>query len=181
MIGELSERIAAFFSAYQEKMANAPEWFQKLFGGETFWDFILNNGFQGFGIALGGWLITTYFERRHTAQLTEQENTLRHISLSTNDKVVVPATDYVLLTGSNILVHDIFRKFFITIRKIIGGNVVLYERLTMRARRSAIIRMKEEASLRNIDQIVNVRLETVQVPGRFLSGIAVVAYGTGLK
>ncbi|MEX0299655.1 MAG: YbjQ family protein [Kordiimonas sp.] len=181
MIAALSERITDFFSKYEEKMADAPVWFQKLFGGETFWDFILNNGFQGFGIALGGWLVTTYFERRHTKELTIQESELQHISLSNNNKVTTPSTDLVLLTGSTILVHDIFRKFFITIRKIIGGNVVLYERLTMRARRSAILRMKEEANLRGIDHIINVRLDTVQVPGRFLSGIAVVAYGTGVK
>lgn len=181
MISELFDRANEYFSSYQQRIADAPEWFQKLFGADSLWDLILKNGLQAFGVALAGWLLTTYFERRHITKLAKLEAQLEHISLSTTDTIDTQATEAVLLTGSIVLVHDIFRKLIITIRRIIGGNVILYERLTMRSRRAAIINLKEEANIRGISRIINIRLDTVEIPGRFLSGIALVAYGTGIK
>lgn len=181
MISALFDRINEYFISYQQRISDAPEWFQKIFGADSLWDLILKNGLQAFGIALAGWLLTTYFERRHIALLTEQESKLQHISLSTTDIIDAQATEGVLLTGSIVLAHDIFRKLIITIRRIIGGNVILYERLTMRSRRAAIIQLKEEARIRGINRIINIRFGTVEIPGRFLSGVALVAYGTGVK
>jgi len=181
MPNNFTDTIQEKFDAYQQKMASTPEWFQALFGGDSIFDMVFNNGLQTAGVAVTGWLITTYFERRHITKLTEQETQLAHIRLSNTDKFDETVSEGIILIGSTVLVHDIFRKLIITIKKIIGGNVRLYERLTMRGRREAIIRLKEEAQLRGLDQIINIRLTTVKISGRFLSGIAMIAYGTGVK
>ena len=86
-----------------------------------------------------------------------------------------------LLIGSVVVAHDYFRTLLIFFRKIIGGNIRPYERLVQRGRREALIRLKEEADLRGIDKVVNVRFTTSTVSGRFLHAIEMVAYGTGVK
>jgi len=41
--------------------------------------------------------------------------------------------------------------------------------------------LKEEAEIRGIDKIINVRFTTSSVAGRFLHAIEMVAYGTGVR
>ena len=66
-------------------------------------------------------------------------------------------------------------------RRVVGGNIQPYERLVERGRREALIRLKEEAELRGIDKVINVRFTTNAITGRFLHAIEMVAYGTGVR
>jgi uncharacterized protein YbjQ (UPF0145 family) len=86
-----------------------------------------------------------------------------------------------LIIGSVVVSHDFFRTLLIQIRKIIGGNIINYERLLQRGRREAFIRMQEEAKIRGFKKIINVRFGSSHIAGRFLPAIELTAYGTGVK
>lgn len=166
---------------FNEGLAQMPEWAQFLYGGDNLWDVFLNNGIKALIVGFVGWLIATLFEYRHFHHIRKREKKLKHITLTTTKKPANVDVEVALITGSVMVSHDFFRTLIIMIRKIIGGNVELYERLTARGRREAILRLKAEAQLRGIDHVINLRLNTVRLSARFLSGIAVTVSGTGVK
>jgi uncharacterized protein YbjQ (UPF0145 family) len=157
------------------------DWFDD-YSVASFGDLIVANGLQVVSVGVLGWLVATWFERRHLKSLNQREIPLQSIRLSTSKKVSSCEPEGVtLLIGSVVVAHDYFRTLIIFLRNIIGGNIKPYERLVQRGRREALIRLKEEAELRDIDQIVNVRFTTNSVSGRFLHAIEMVAYGTGVR
>ena len=167
---------------FMQGMAGTPEWVQYLFGGDSFWDMMLSNGLQVFGVGLAGWLLAGWFERRHLRSLSIREAPLQSIRVN-NLKKPPPCEPEAstLLIGSVVVAHDYFRTIVITIRRLIGGNIKHYERLVQRGRREALIRLKEEADLRGLDMLINVRFSTSTISGRFLHAIEMVAYGTGIR
>jgi len=175
------EEITQFQEDFVKTMAEMPPWFRDIFGGETLWDMIANNGLQAIGIGAIGWLIATLFERRHNAQMTEREKLLGDIKVTTSKHANVNAENGVLIYGSVVVAHDFFRTLIIQLRKLIGGNIKPYERLVKRGRREAFIRLREDARLRGFDEVINVRFAGSKVSGRFLSAVELIAYGTGIK
>jgi uncharacterized protein YbjQ (UPF0145 family) len=166
----------------EQGMAAAPEWAQDLFGGDSFWNMMLSNGLQVFGVGLAGWLLAVWFERRHLRSLSIREAPLQNIRVNNlkNPPPCEPEAS-TLLVGSVVVAHDYFRTLIIAIKKLIGGNIGHYERLVHRGRREALIRLKEEADFRGLDMLINVRFGTSTISGRFLHAIEMVAYGTGIK
>ena len=167
---------------FEQIMASTPEWVQGWYGGGTFWDMLVANGLQVVGLGLAGWLLAVWFEHRHLKSISTRETPLQHISVNTfkHPPACEPEAS-TLLIGSVVVAHDYFRTLIITIRKLIGGNIKHYERLVQRGRREALIRLKEEADLRGLDKIINIRFGTSKISGRFLHAIEIVAYGTGIK
>ena len=172
------------FSSQLEKfdkaLAEMPEVFQFFFGG-NFYDFVANNIYSGIGIGGLGWLIATLYERRHNKQMAEREALLSDIKLSNTKHTGDNAASGVLIYGSVVVAHDFFRTLIIQFRKIIGGNIKAYERLVVRGRREALIRLREDARLRGFDRVVNIRYGSSHISGMFISAIELVAYGTGIK
>jgi uncharacterized protein YbjQ (UPF0145 family) len=68
---------------------------------------------------------------------------------------------------------------------IFGGRVKAYETLLDRARREALLRLKEGAVERGYHAVVNVRLETCRIANsrnsESVAGLEVLAFGTGVK
>ena len=84
--------------------------------------------------------------------------------------------------GSAVISIDYFKRFLASLRNIFGGTVKSYESLIDRARREALIRMKEMAGDATV--IVNVRIETSTI-GRSANRKGVgcleaIAYGTAM-
>jgi len=168
--------------AVEKVISKSPAWAQDLIGTGSLWDILLTNSTQIFGVGLAGWLIATWFERRHLKSMTLREIPLQHISLNTLKHAPDCEPEAcTLLIGSVVVAHDYFRTLIIMIRRLIGGNISPYERLVQRGRREALIRLKEEAETRGIDKIINVRFTTSAISGKFLHAIEMVAYGTGIK
>ena len=164
-----------------ERMADAPDWVVNWLNGSTIWDLVVNNGLQAVGIGAIGWLIATYMERRHNTQMSAREKLLADVRVSTTKKAGPKAREGVMVIGSVVIAHDFFRTLIIQFRKLIGGNIKPYERLVTRGRREAFIRLREEAALRGLDHVINVRFGSSHISGRFLSSVELVAYGTGIK
>ena len=93
--------------------------------------------------------------------------------------------DAVLVTGSVVISIDYFKRLLALIRNIFGGRVSSYESLVERARREALLRMKEQAAQHGCAMVVNVRLETAAIGYRAnskqqIGSVETIAYGTAL-
>ena len=91
-----------------------------------------------------------------------------------------------LVVGSTVVSVDYFKRFLAQLRGFIGGRVRSYESLLDRARREAVLRMKEEAVQGGFDAVINVRLESTNIASplrndRGTAGVEVLAFGTALK
>lgn len=149
-------------------------------------DFIVNIGIP---MVL---LVVTYFiggaiERRHYAEIREREYALRTLPAVT---LRDPPEDWEiegsgLVTGSVVISVDYFKRFLAGLRGLVGGRVKSYETLLDRARREAILRLKESAREAGYRAVVNLRLETSRLAsgrrdGKGTAGVEILAFGTGL-
>ena len=88
-----------------------------------------------------------------------------------------------LVYGNVVISIDYFKKILAGLRNLFGGTVKSYESLIDRARREALLRMKEMAP--EADMIVNVRIETAAI-GRSankksIGSVEAIAYGTAIR
>lgn len=86
-----------------------------------------------------------------------------------------------LVTGSVVISIDYFKKAASALRSLVGGPVKSYESLLDRAKREAILRLKE--SCPGADEVINLRLETMPLAGsqrNQITSVEVLAYGTAI-
>lgn len=91
--------------------------------------------------------------------------------------------DQVLVSGSVVIANDYFKMFVAGLRNLFGGQMSSYETLLDRARREAVLRMKDEAKLLGASAVFNVKYETSNISGQTkkkMPAIEVHAYGTAL-
>jgi uncharacterized protein YbjQ (UPF0145 family) len=91
-----------------------------------------------------------------------------------------------LVAGSTVVSVDYFKRFLAQLRGLVGGRVRAYESLLDRARREAVLRMKEQAAQSGFDAVINVRLESTNIASplrndKGTAGVEVLAFGTALK
>jgi uncharacterized protein YbjQ (UPF0145 family) len=126
-------------------------------------------------------------ERSHYRDIRRREEEMRDILL-----IPVRTTPpsmrecrQVFVTGSVVIGMDHFKRTLAGLRGVVGGRIGAYESLFERARREAILRMKEEARAHNAKCILNIKFSTANI----MSGtkenkgsgcVEVIAYGTAL-
>ena len=132
-----------------------------------------------------GYVFGRRAEHKHYQSIFAREDELRNI-IVTADKI--PPPEYIrhntsLVCGSVVISVDYFKTVTAALRNLVGGNIRAYETLLDRARREAILRMQQEAKLKNADAIINMKFETSRISGdagKGLGSIEVLAYGTAL-
>jgi uncharacterized protein YbjQ (UPF0145 family) len=78
---------------------------------------------------------------------------------------------------------DAFKKFASGIHSFFGARLSAYESLVDRARREALLRMREKAHAAGATMIFGVRLETSPINDgdpRRSTGVEIMAYGTAI-
>jgi uncharacterized protein YbjQ (UPF0145 family) len=86
-----------------------------------------------------------------------------------------------LVDGSVVISVDYFKRFMANLKNIFGGRVTSYESLLDRARREAILRLKEKAHQQGSKMIINLKLETASISqgrGNTIGSVEVLAYAT---
>ena len=87
-----------------------------------------------------------------------------------------------MVSGEVVISGDYFKNFVAGIKNFFGGRLTPFESIMDRARREAILRMREKA--RNAHIIVNTRIEAIMVNDTFnpnaIPQCAVIAYGTAV-
>jgi uncharacterized protein YbjQ (UPF0145 family) len=145
-------------------------------------EFLINLGFIAL-LALAGLVFGTVSERRHYRSILEREAKYRHI-LVFNEKrppLTVSGQPFHLVQGSVVVSSDYFKNMAAGLRSLFGGNLKNYETLLDRARREALLRMKQQADERGAHMVVGVLFETSTLNqngrGQIVS-CEVLAYGT---
>ena len=133
-----------------------------------------------------GYITGTLIEKKHYKSIKERE--LKFLKLpavtiknALNKEAVINDTN--LVTGSAVISIDYFKRFLAGLYNIFGGEVKSYESLLDRARREALLRMKEKAA--NADIILNVRIETSTIgksanQRKTIGSVEAIAYGTAI-
>ncbi len=130
-----------------------------------------------------GYITGTLIERRHYKNIREREEnykSLPTIALKKpiNDKNIKSCR---LVSGNVVISIDFFKKFLAMLINFFGGNISSYETLLDRARREAVLRLKEDA--KDADEIINLRIETSSITKNTknsVGAIEVLAYGTAI-
>lgn len=127
-----------------------------------------------------------YLEKSHFKSIRLREEQTRNLPAVPTasldpDEVVAES---MLVTGSVVVSLDYFKKFLASFRNIFGGNVQSYQSLMDRAKREAILRLKEQVP--GYDVIVNLRIissniASVQAKRKGVGGVEVLAFGTAIK
>lgn len=88
-----------------------------------------------------------------------------------------------LVSGNVVISVDFFKKFVAGLRILVGGRVTTFESLIDRARREALLRMKEQARQLGAEYVFNIKMETSSISkGQrdSIGSVEVLAYGTAV-
>ncbi|MEM7415617.1 MAG: heavy metal-binding domain-containing protein [Gemmatimonadota bacterium] len=137
-------------------------------------------------LLLGTWITGRLIERRHFDDLLRLESGSTDILALTVESVpaswVVVSSD--LAMGNVVISQDYFKRVVAGLKGVVGGQIGVYEPLLERARREALVRLKEDARARGHDTIINVRIETAPLArsrgGDGTAGVEILAFGTAI-
>jgi uncharacterized protein YbjQ (UPF0145 family) len=137
------------------------------------------------GLLLVGYVTGTYLEKSHYQSIRQRESELNKIPAIASK--VLPEEfelcDTRLVAGNVVISVDYFKKFVAGLRNLVGGRVTTFESLIDRARREAVLRMKEEARQLGADYVFNIKMETSSISkGQkdAIGSVEVLAYGTAI-
>ncbi|HFX6388632.1 YbjQ family protein [Acinetobacter baumannii] len=126
-----------------------------------------------------GWAFGRHIERKHLNELLEKEQQFAHIRIDTNRFATSDQLGHFI--SSNVVIsHDYFKYVLASIKNILGGRLTSYESIVERARREAIVRLKQQAQSVGANHIMGVRLSTTEL-GMQGGMVEVFAYGTAVK
>ncbi|MDH5178591.1 MAG: YbjQ family protein [Gammaproteobacteria bacterium] len=137
-------------------------------------------------LLLLGYIFGRYAEKRHYKSIIQREAELSNIPVVAT-KLIPPQDKFIsigLVAGNVVISVDYFKRFLAGLRNLVGGRVTAYESLLDRARREAILRMKEEAKAQGANLVFNIKLETSSISKgsqNSIGSVEVLAYGTALK
>ena len=90
-----------------------------------------------------------------------------------------------LIVGEAVIATDYLKSFLAKLRGIFGGEIRSYQKLMVRARREAVLRIVEQARREGYDSVCNIRLQTADVGGSTSSRrtvvVAILAAGTAYE
>ena len=131
-----------------------------------------------------GYVVGQHKEKKHYASIKSRESELINLVTTNKKKPLTEISSEVevhLVMGSVVISIDYFKQIVAGLRGLIGGNIRSYETLLDRARREAILRLKESCA--DANEIYNLRLETSSIykgAGKQIGSVEVLAYATAL-
>ncbi len=135
-----------------------------------------------------GLVVGRVLEGKHLQDLRRREQKLRSLPVVTLRKTPTSwqVNNARMVTGSVVISIDYFKRIASSIRGIFGGRIRSLEPLMDRARREAILRLREQAASQGDDVIIHLRLETSTLASgggnnKQTAGVEVLAYGTALR
>jgi uncharacterized protein YbjQ (UPF0145 family) len=137
------------------------------------------------GLILLGFVAGMIAEKRHYRSIESREKAYLDLPAMTMKRVDFPIErikSVEMVYGSAVISIDYFKRILASLRNIFGGSVKSYESLIDRARREAMLRMKEMAVGSTV--IINVRIETAAIGKRAnkkgVGCLEAIAYGTAI-
>lgn len=134
-------------------------------------------------LVIVGYFAGRALELRHYASIRRREREFQNV-VALNTRYLpegVEATSAQVVSGSVVVSSDYFKTFVASFRNLVGGRFRGYESLLERARREALLRMKEQALASGCRLVVGVRFQTTRVAGSQTPSMEVIAYGTAIQ
>lgn len=132
-----------------------------------------------------GYVFGKLAEGRHYRSIQAREEMLVSIPTTSCKQPMgthAPINHAELVHGHVVISIDYFKQFLASLRNFFGGTVRSYETLLDRARREAVLRLKESCPTAN--EILNLRIETSSISkggsGDRVGSVEVLAYGTAI-
>lgn len=135
-------------------------------------------------LLLLGYVFGRLAEHRHYKSISDREQQWLSLPNTNSRNLLIPMQQLdkaELVCGSVVISIDYFKRLLAILRAVVGGPVASYETLLDRARREAILRMKEQSA--GAVQIINVRVETSAIhnaAGNGIGSVELLAYGTAI-
>lgn len=131
-----------------------------------------------------GFITGSFIERAHYRRIRKRERAWLHVETHTT-RHLPPEDRFTraqLATGSAVISVDYFKRVAASLKGLFGGEIRSYSTLLDRARREALLRMKE--SQPDADLFVNVRVETSTISGNSqgnsIGAVEALAFGTAI-
>ncbi len=127
------------------------------------------------------YFIGTFIESKHFKEIVMREKKFLYLPTVTGKSFLDdrPIKEAQLVCGSVVISGDFFKAITASLLSIFGLRIAVAESLVDRARREAILRLKEKVP--DSDIILNLRIETMKIGERGkLTGIEAMAYGTAI-
>lgn len=130
------------------------------------------------GLVFGRMAESNHYKRIKEREERYQKTPILTSRLLPEDRAVESTR---LATGSVVIAVDFFKMFLASWRMFFGGEMRSYSSLIDRARREAILRMRESAP--DADLFVNLRFETADISGKLKGtpNIELFAYATAVR
>ena len=104
-----------------------------------------------------GYIFGKRAEKKHFKSLNEREQKMNQLpAMASRMPPQDSHYDQMLVSGSVVIANDYFKTFVAGLRNLFGGKISTYESLLDRARREALLRMKEQAKLLDAELVFNV-------------------------
>ena len=134
-------------------------------------------------LMLVGYVAGRISEQAHYRSIRKREKLFERVAVFSSrfPPTVSQPFEATLVCGSVVVSQDYFKAVAAGLYSIFGGRVRSYESLLDRARRESVLRMKHAAMRKGASMIVNVKFQTVQVPGSGVGAVELLAYGTALR
>ena len=115
-----------------------------------------------------GWLVGHLSETKHERSLAAREEALKDVE--TTDLRNPPGFAGAegpcsLVSGEAVVASDTFKTWVFGLKNIVGGESKTFTRLFDRARREALLRMKERARELGCNAVCNVRFDSADIGG----------------
>ncbi len=131
-----------------------------------------------------GFVFGRTIEANHFRRLARREAETSDILTFSERFPPEGVSEGVLVSGSVALAQDGFKALLASLRMFFGGRIATYEQLVHRARREAVLRMKDDARAKGADLIFNVKFVTSNIaasdPRRPTLAVEVLAFGTAV-
>lgn len=130
-----------------------------------------------------GYVFGKIAEKKHFASIRKREALYMHVPTTTSKRPIFmdkPVAQVKLVNGSVVISIDYFKRIYAGVINFLGGDVTPYESLLDRARREAVLRLKQDAL--GADEIINLRLETSSInkTSKNIGSVEVLASATAI-
>jgi uncharacterized protein YbjQ (UPF0145 family) len=133
------------------------------------------------------YVIGKIIEMNHYEKIEAREKEHRGLPCVTARRIFEEGDieDCRLVTGSVVISGDYFKLILSGLMNFFGGRIIGYESLIDRARREALLRLKDDARKFQADAVINTRFSTSKLDGNVQSKstgmFELLAYGTAVR
>ena len=143
----------------------------------------ITGGLVGVGYFVGGKRDKAHFEDLDSREQATAAMTITDLKSFPQAASDTSAKMYV---GQVVIASDYFKSMIASLSTIIGGELSTYQTLVSRARREALLRVKEQAQSDGFNAVCNIRFETSNIAssssgGKGIAAVEMLCTGTAYK